>query len=184
MRLFTASACFCLCATATAYSITSSNRRQFLESAASSTLLAPFVVASNPALAADNSKDILLVQQRIAELKACTSQLTLFQQSLSAAEPMEDAPKLPPQISFKVFQSLSNRANDVPKENFEADDFLGLAAEYAEHAGSARDFSKLAKMGRLGENGSEEVAVFYAKKAAEETKETEKILKVLGLALE
>lgn len=33
-------------------------------------------------------------------------------------------------------------------------------------------------------NGSEEVAVFYAKKAVEETKETEKALKVLGLAIE
>ena len=40
------------------------------------------------------------------------------------------------------------------------------------------------KMGRVGENGSEEVAVFYAKKAVEETKETEKALKVLGLAIE
>ena len=36
----------------------------------------------------------------------------------------------------------------------------------------------------VGENGSEEVAVFYAKKAVEETKETEKALKVLGLAIE
>ena len=39
-------------------------------------------------------------------------------------------------------------------------------------------------IGRVGENGSEEVAVFYAKKAVEETKETEKALKVLGLAIE
>ena len=38
-------------------------------------------------------------------------------------------------------------------------------------------------MGRVGENGSEEV-VLYAKKAVEETKETEKALKVLGLAIE
>ena len=37
-------------------------------------------------------------------------------------------------------------------------------------------------MGRVGENGSEEVAVFYAKKAVEETKETEKALKVLGFS--
>jgi hypothetical protein len=40
------------------------------------------------------------------------------------------------------------------------------------------------KMGRVGENGSEEVAVFYAKKAVEETKETEKALKALCLAIE
>ena len=39
-------------------------------------------------------------------------------------------------------------------------------------------------MGRVGENGSEEVAVFYAKKAVEETKETEKALQVLGSAIE
>eukprot|EP00546_Thalassionema_frauenfeldii_P014163 CAMPEP_0178909992 /NCGR_PEP_ID=MMETSP0786-20121207/8847_1 /TAXON_ID=186022 /ORGANISM="Thalassionema frauenfeldii, Strain CCMP 1798" /LENGTH=120 /DNA_ID=CAMNT_0020582189 /DNA_START=161 /DNA_END=520 /DNA_ORIENTATION=- len=119
-------------------------------------------------------KDVLLVQETASQLKACTSQLARFEEGLSAADPIEDAPKLPPQISFKVFQTLNSRANDVPKENFEADDFLGLAAEYAEHAGAARDYAKLAKMGRVGENGSEEVAVFYAKKAAEEAKETEK----------
>lgn len=165
-------------------SSSSSTRRRFIQSAASSTLLAPFLVASNPAVAADNTNDVLLVQQRISELKVCTSQLALFQEGLSAAEPMENAPKLPQQISFKVFQALSSKAKNVPKEDFEADDFLGLAAEYAEHAGSARDYAKLAKMGRVGENGSEEVAVFYAKKAVEETKETEKILRVLGLAIE
>lgn len=167
-----------------ALSTSSSTRRQLIQSAASSTLLAPLLVASNPAVAAANINDVLLVQQRISELKVCTSQLDLFQEGLSAAEPMESAPKLPQQISFKVFQTLSSKAKNVPKEAFEVDDFLGLAAEYAEHAGSARDYAKLARMGRVGENGSEEVAVFYAKKAVEETKETEKALKVLGLAIE
>jgi len=78
-------------------------------------------------------------------------------------------PKLPGQISFRIFQGLVSSKKvvlkDVPESDFVAnDDFIGIAAEYSEHAGAGRDFYKLALLGRTGENGSNDVVFFYAKK--------------------
>mmetsp|Transcript_32220 Transcript_32220/g.36643 ORF Transcript_32220/g.36643 Transcript_32220/m.36643 type:complete len:194 (+) Transcript_32220:131-712(+) len=167
----------------------STTRRGFIHrELVKSSILLPFIsfelAHPLPAVAASTNKDVQLVVQTASDLKACTSDIDLFLKGLSSEVPIEGAPKLPSQISFKVFQSLAKLAKDVPTAKFEADDFLGLAAEYAEHAGSARDYSKLSKMGRIGENGSEEVVIFYAKKTANEVEETEKILKVLALAVE
>eukprot|EP00588_Corethron_pennatum_P013452 CAMPEP_0194275896 /NCGR_PEP_ID=MMETSP0169-20130528/8614_1 /TAXON_ID=218684 /ORGANISM="Corethron pennatum, Strain L29A3" /LENGTH=192 /DNA_ID=CAMNT_0039019473 /DNA_START=33 /DNA_END=611 /DNA_ORIENTATION=- len=161
------------------------DRRQILQRglAVSSSVLAPWWTAASAASAA-SSENLQTLQQTSAALKKCTAQTDLFLRGLSSEDPPPDAPRLPPQISLRVFQGLAPRAKNVPALNFEADDFLGTAAEYAEHAGSARDYAKLAKLGRIGENGSEEVAVFYAKKAAEEMVETEKTLQILLLAVQ
>mmetsp|Transcript_50848 Transcript_50848/g.99457 ORF Transcript_50848/g.99457 Transcript_50848/m.99457 type:complete len:200 (-) Transcript_50848:129-728(-) len=164
------------------------DRRQILQRglAVSSSVLAPWwtaLVAPPPAAAA-GSENLRTLQQTSAALQQCTAQTDLFLRGLVSVDPLPDAPRLPPQISLRVFQGLAPRAKNVPARNFEADDFLGTAAEYAEHAGSARDYAKLAQLGRIGENGSEEVAVFYAKKAAEELVETEKTLQILVLAVQ
>ena len=62
-------------------------------------------------------------------------------------------------------------------------DYLEVAAEYAEHAGAARDLYKLAKLGRSGENGSEEVAKAYAKRCVEEVQQASALLTVLAAAV-
>ena len=56
--------------------------------------------------------------------------------------------------------------------------------EYAEHAGAARDLFKLSKLGRVGENGSEEVAKGYAKRCADEAKAASALLDVLAMAVQ
>ena len=97
-------------------------------------------------------------------------------------------PKLPGQISFRIFQGLVSSKKvvlkDVPESDFVAnDDFIGIAAEYSEHAGAGRDFYKLALLGRTGENGSNDVVFFYAKKSIEELKEASKCLQTLAVSV-
>eukprot|EP00587_Corethron_hystrix_P013379 CAMPEP_0113303658 /NCGR_PEP_ID=MMETSP0010_2-20120614/3984_1 /TAXON_ID=216773 ORGANISM="Corethron hystrix, Strain 308" /NCGR_SAMPLE_ID=MMETSP0010_2 /ASSEMBLY_ACC=CAM_ASM_000155 /LENGTH=200 /DNA_ID=CAMNT_0000157695 /DNA_START=64 /DNA_END=666 /DNA_ORIENTATION=- /assembly_acc=CAM_ASM_000155 len=166
-----------------------SNRRKIIRKgiAVFSPVVAPWLIdlAKPPlAFAAKSDKDVQTLQQTSIDLKSCTSQADLFFRGLISEETLPDAPMLPAQISLRIFQSLAPLARNVPALNFEAEDFLGVAAEYAEHAGSARDYVKLAKLGRIGENGSEDLAVFYAKKAVEEVKETEKALQVLVQAVQ
>jgi len=167
--------------TVTTKTASNNNRRQFLG------LIAGAATLPTAAHAAGNSnKDIPTLQQTAIELKACTTQIDLFISNLASEIPIPNAPTPPLQIPFRVLQGLSSKAHSVhvPSVDFEADDFLGVAAEYAEHAGSLRDLVKLAKLGRIGENGSEEVAMVYAKKAAEELKEAEKALSVLVMAVQ
>ena len=92
----------------------------------------------------------------------------------------EDTPRLPAQVPFRVFQGLTSKAKDLPDLNFDSSDFIGIATKYAEHAGSERDYTKLARLGRTEGNGSEDVVIFYAKKAVEEVKEAEILLQVLA----
>ena len=66
---------------------------------------------------------------------------------------------------------------------FPAEDFMAVATDYAEHAGAARDLFKLSKLGRSGENGSEEVAKNYAKRCADEVRAASALLGVLALAV-
>eukprot|EP00592_Proboscia_alata_P000238 CAMPEP_0194374288 /NCGR_PEP_ID=MMETSP0174-20130528/22692_1 /TAXON_ID=216777 /ORGANISM="Proboscia alata, Strain PI-D3" /LENGTH=193 /DNA_ID=CAMNT_0039153767 /DNA_START=78 /DNA_END=659 /DNA_ORIENTATION=+ len=169
--------------TVTTKTASNNNRRQFLGLIAGAATLPTAGVAH-----AAGKSDIPTLQQTAIELKACTTQIDLFISNLASESPIPNAPTPPLQIPFRVLQGLSSKAHSVhthvPSVDFEADDFLGVAAEYAEHAGSLRDLVKLAKLGRIGENGSEEVAMVYAKKAAEELKETEKALSVLVMAVQ
>jgi len=90
---------------------------------------------------------------------------------------------LPPQIPAITFQKLSKFAHNVVGK-LEADDFPFVAIEYAEHAGAARDFAKLSRLGRIGENGSPEVALDYAKRCLLELEEASVILDTLRQAVE
>jgi len=79
--------------------------------------------------------------------------------------------KLPQQISLVTFQKLAplSKTIQLPSgEPFEAEDFLFVVADYAEAAGAARDLFRLSKLGRIGENGGEDVARDYAKRCRSE----------------
>ncbi|OEU23356.1 hypothetical protein FRACYDRAFT_216332 [Fragilariopsis cylindrus CCMP1102] len=91
---------------------------------------------------------------------------------------------LPPQIPAITFQKLSKFAHNVDGKLDDADDFPFVAIEYAEHAGAARDFAKLSRLGRIGENGSPEVALDYAKRCVLELEEASVILDTLRQAVE
>ena len=82
---------------------------------------------------------------------------------------------LPRSVPFTTFQKLESASSN--------EDFLEMAADYATHAGAARDLIKLAKLGREGENGSEELVAVYATRAADEIKEANLILQVLAASL-
>jgi len=169
---------------------TTRNRRGFLLDGAA-TFIAPAILSFSsaaimvkplPAQAAIN-KDVELVQETEIQLKSLCDQIDKYYNGLLIVEGgniPEDTPKLPAQVPFRVFQGLTSKAKDLPDLNFDSSDFIGIAAEYAEHAGSARDYTKLARLGRTGENGSEDVVIFYAKKAVEELKEAEILLQVLA----
>jgi len=90
---------------------------------------------------------------------------------------------LAPQVSAVTFQKLSKIAHAVDGK-IEADDFPYLAVEYAELAGAARDYFKLAKLGRVGENGGPEVALGYARDCAEKMEEASVVLDTLREAVE
>ena len=51
-------------------------------------------------------------------------------------------------------------------------------------AGAARDLAKLAALGRVGENGSEEVAKGYAKRCVEEVQAASALLSVLATSVQ
>mmetsp|Transcript_23575 Transcript_23575/g.26272 ORF Transcript_23575/g.26272 Transcript_23575/m.26272 type:complete len:230 (+) Transcript_23575:59-748(+) len=89
---------------------------------------------------------------------------------------------LPPQIPAITFQKLAKVARTT--EKVDSDDFPFVAIEYAEHAGAARDFAKLSRLGRIGENGSPEVALDYAKRCVLELEEASVILDTLRQAVE
>lgn len=90
---------------------------------------------------------------------------------------------LPPQIPAIMFQKLAKVAHGVDGK-MDADDFQFVAIEYAEHAGAARDFARLSRLGRIGENGSAEVALDYAKRCLIELEEASVVLDTLCQAID
>ena len=60
---------------------------------------------------------------------------------------------------------------------------MAVASEYAEHAAAARDLAKLAQLGRIGENGSDEVVKGYAQRCVVEVKEAATLLSALAMGI-
>ena len=90
---------------------------------------------------------------------------------------------MPPQVPAITFQRLSKTAHSV-ENKIESDDFPYVAVEYAEVAGAARDYFKLARIGRVGENGSPEVAAEYARLCVVKIEEASVLLDTLREAIE
>jgi hypothetical protein len=140
---------------------------------------------------ADIIADERLLKVSAAELKGVVSGIKEFEQAVGSEG---NDVKLPSQVPLRVFQKLESKAHDVTLRAasddgsddgfFPAEDFLAVATEYAEHAGAARDLFKLSKLGRVGENGSEEVAKGYAKRCADEAKAASALLDVLAMAVQ
>ena len=95
---------------------------------------------------------------------------------MAAIDEDPSAPKLPRQVSRITFQSAESLFKDLVDSNFYAEDFMEVVIEYAEHDGAAIDLYKLARLGRLGENGSEEVAKGYSRRCIEETPSCERVI--------
>eukprot|EP00747_Dinoflagellata_sp_TGD_P066689 gnl/TRDRNA2_/TRDRNA2_154929_c0_seq1.p1 gnl/TRDRNA2_/TRDRNA2_154929_c0~~gnl/TRDRNA2_/TRDRNA2_154929_c0_seq1.p1 ORF type:complete len:301 (+),score=57.20 gnl/TRDRNA2_/TRDRNA2_154929_c0_seq1:49-951(+) len=145
-------------------------------------LLGPAASGVFPRVAVADETDAAKVAAASSKLKAIVSNINEF--TTAVASEAEDV-KLPAQISFRTFQALAKSAHNVEGQTtFEPTDYLEVAAEYAEHAGAARDFFKLSKLGRAGENGSQEVAMDYAKRCGEELQAASALLDVLSLAVQ
>mmetsp|Transcript_55649 Transcript_55649/g.95845 ORF Transcript_55649/g.95845 Transcript_55649/m.95845 type:complete len:209 (-) Transcript_55649:153-779(-) len=161
------------------------NRRHFVG--------ASLLFMSQPSRASASTTDdsARLIQSTSSELTAVTQNLGQLEAALAAENSVV---KLPSQVPLRAFQQTEKQAHDVDvakligevedSDGFmPAEDFLAVAAEYAEHAGAARDLAKLAKLGRVGENGSEEVAKGYAKRCVAELKAAGALLTVLAAAI-
>ena len=99
----------------------------------------------------------------------------------------DDAPLLPPQIPRTSFQKLAPRAQTIQASDFgmmEAEDFLFVAADYAESAGAARDLLRLADLAGVGEGGGDELKRNYAKRSWEEVEKASVLLGVLSKSVE
>jgi hypothetical protein len=170
---------------ATAYnpSITPTvSRRQLLQRTAvigGFAFLAPLTQFPQPSLA-NTAEDIELIKSARDLYKSALKDKATFVADLAAEN---SSTKIPQQPSAITFQNLAKVAHNVG-EKLDADDFPFVAVEYAEHAGAARDFAKLSKLGRIGENGSAEVALAYAEKCVEELEEASVLLDTLCQALE
>jgi len=125
------------------------------------------------------------------ELAEVAQHLDQLEEALAA---VDSSAKLPRQVPLKSFQATEKLAKSVDTAKLvgeiegsdgfmPAEDYLAVATEYAEHAGAARDLAKLAKLGRVGENGSEEVARGYAKRCVEELQATSALLMVLAASV-
>ena len=135
--------------------------------------------------------DINTLKITSSQLKGIVSNIDAF--TASVASETSDV-KLPAQVPLRVFQKLEAKAHDVTLRKasedgtddgfFPAEDFLAVAQDYAEHAGAARDLYKLSKLGRVGENGSDDVAISYAKRCGEEARAASALLEVLALAVQ
>lgn len=146
-----------------------------------STILTPLTQFPQPSLAgAKATDDIELIKSTVELYKLTLSDKSKFVTELAAENSIT---KLPPQVPTITFQNLAKIAHTV-ENKFDADEFPFVAIEYAEHAGAARDFAKLAKLGRIGENGSAEVALAYAEKCVVELEEAYVLLDTLYQALE
>ena len=140
---------------------------------------------SQPAAAATASAtkpDLDLIKTTSDRYRSALADKDKFVGNL-ASEDTSLASPLPTQIPAVTFQKLAKGAHDVTGK-MEADDFPFVAIEYAEHAGAARDFAKLARLGRIGENGSAEVALDYAERCVVELEEASVILDTLRQAVE
>ena len=165
-----------------------SRRREFLNSLALSS--GAVILSSGEPAFADVIGDERLLTATALELKTVVQNLDSFTTAV-ASETSEV--KLPSQVPRTVFQRLEKNAHDVTVRDaapdgsddgfFPAEDFMAVATDYAEHAGAARDLFKLSKLGRSGENGSEEVAKNYAKRCADEVRAASALLGVLALAV-
>mmetsp|Transcript_5637 Transcript_5637/g.10319 ORF Transcript_5637/g.10319 Transcript_5637/m.10319 type:complete len:205 (+) Transcript_5637:119-733(+) len=125
--------------------------------------------------------DAELIQSTSDGYRAALADKEKFVADLASETPSATSP-LPPQIPAATFQKIAKMAHDV--EKMEADDFPFVAVEYAEHAGAARDFAKCARLGRIGENGSAEVALDYAQRCVLEMEEASVVLDTLRQALD
>jgi len=179
------------------YGLSTSNfpsvgRRDFLGFSAFS---AAAVVYAPPSMAAapESNADAKLLAATAAQLKAVLTDPAkledqIFQDGDGSKPPTWDRP-FPSQVPRVSLQSLEKYAHDVVSESFggdgvfPAEDFLAVASEYAEHAGAARDLYKLSKLGRVGENGSEQVARDYAKRCVGELKAASPLLDALAASV-
>lgn len=171
---------------ATAYNPSINNpafsRRHLLQRTAligGSAVLAPLTQFPQPSLA-KTAEDIDLIKSTCGLYKSALKDKAKFIADLAAED---SSTKIPLQITAITFQNLAKVAHGVDGK-LEADDFPFVAVEYAEHAGAARDFAKLAKLGRIGENGSAEVALAYAEKCVVELEEASVVLDTMRQALE
>lgn len=158
------------------------SRRHLLQRTAlvsGSAVLAPLTQFAPPSFA-KAADDVELIKTTCAAYKSALSDKAVFVSDLSAEG---STVAIPAQIPAITFQDLAKIARSV-EGKIDADDFPFVAVEYAEHAGAARDFAKLSKLGRIGENGSAEVAAVYAEKCAVELEEAAVLLEALREAVE
>jgi hypothetical protein len=171
----------------------STGRRDFL---GFSTFSAAAVVCAPPSIAAapEKNADAKLLISTAAELKAALADPSKLEDQIFAdgdgtKPPTWDRP-FPSQVPRVSLQSLQKYAHDVVSDDFggdgvfPAEDFLAVASEYAEHAGAARDLYKLSKLGRVGENGSEEVARDYAKRCIGELQLASPLLAAMAASIQ
>ena len=151
-------------------------------------------VASAPAFAAapPSNSDFMLLATTAAELKEALKDPAKLEDAIflvgegSAGGQTRPFPNQVPRLTF---QSLEKYAHDVVSESFggdgvfPAEDYLAVASEYSEHAGAARDLFKLSKLGRVGENGSEQVARDYAKRCVGELQAASPLLEALAASV-
>ena len=153
--------------------------------AAASFLLIQQPSMAEAATAAIASKaDIELIQTTSDRYRLALKDKEKFIADMATEQQDITTSPLPPQIPAITFQKLSKFAHNVDGKLDDADDFPFVAIEYAEHAGAARDFAKLSRLGRIGENGSPEVALDYAKRCVLELEEASVILDTLRQAVE
>ena len=153
--------------------------------AAASFLLVQQPSMAEAATAAIASKaDIDLIQTTSDRYRFALTDKEKFIADMATEQQDITTSPLPPQIPAITFQKLSKFAHNVDGKLEDADDFPFVAIEYAEHAGAARDYAKLSRLGRIGENGSPEVALDYAKRCVLELEEASVILDTLRQAVE
>jgi hypothetical protein len=153
------------------------SRRQLLDRTAALGISAIFPLTQLPqtALAKGYDEEIGSVNSASESYRAVLKNKATFVSELAAEG---STSKLPPQVPAITFQKLAKVAHDV-EGKIEADDFPYLAVEYAELAGAARDYFKLAKLGRVGENGGPEVALEYAQQCVAKLEEASVVLDTL-----
>lgn len=173
------------------------SERSATEIARRAFVAAPFIAAAAVSAlpsaswaAGKENPDVAVLSSTALELRKLLADSKGLEAAL-AAENAADVVKLPRQVPRITFQKVEKLAKDVEADQggfeegfFPAEDFMIVATEYAEHAGAARDLAKLAALGRVGENGSEEVAKGYAKRCVEEVQAASALLSVLATSVQ
>ena len=187
MKEFTIILTLCSCwVSSFAYQISSCrrsstfSRRQLLQRTAAASIILPVTQLPPSASAKGFDDEISFIKSTSDTYHLLLKNKQAFISELSAEE---STSALPPQVPAITFQKLSKVAHGV-EGKIESDDFSYLAVEYAELAGAARDYFKLAKLGRLGENGSPEVAMEYAQQCVSKLEEASVVLETLLEAVE